>query len=279
MKRSVLALGIAAALGIVKPASSAELISFDVSGWMTFLSATGDNIGNPDSSGAPMYGKRTPINGVIDFNREQGTGIGVIAPFSFLGSGYAVTQSFSLDAIGDGDGGAGPLLLGNLTMDWNGTYSIPLSAVFDATGLLSSIGEGLHYDYGSHITTGAVPATDDYEFDFGKISYTLPIGPGPLVTTTWNTTAIGTPELGSDPSGTLPLVDDGIGGSPALTGPFPGFNFNFDFVDFATTGIIIIEECPPICGDPVVVPLPATIWLLGSGLLGLLAFSRKAAAR
>jgi len=89
---------------------------------------------------------------------------------------------------------------------------------------------------------------------------------------------VGVPTLGTNPSGTLPLVDDGIGGSPMSAGPFPGFNFNFDFMTFAVTEIIVVEGCSPVCPDPSPVPLPATIWSLGSGLLGLWGTGRKAGA-
>lgn len=47
---------------------------------------------------------------------------------------------------------------------------------------------------------------------------------------------------------------DGIPGIGMINGPFPGFNANFDFT---------------------VVPVPAAVWLFGSGLLGLIGVARR----
>ena len=83
-----------------------------------------------------------------------------------------------------------------------------------------------------------------------------------MATTTFNTTDIGTVIVGSNPSGTLPFTDDGIGGSPMKAGPFPGFNANFDITDLTITSV-----------TPV--PVPAAVWLFGSGLLGLVGVARR----
>ena len=58
------------------------------------------------------------------------------------------------------------------------------------------------------------------------------------------------------------LLSDGIGGIPMTSGPFPGFNVNFDF-----TALHITSVSP--------IPLPAATWLFGSGLLGLLGFAGR----
>ncbi|BAV33889.1 hypothetical protein SCL_1584 [Sulfuricaulis limicola] len=61
---------------------------------------------------------------------------------------------------------------------------------------------------------------------------------------------------------------DGVMGIPmASGGPFQGFNANFN------TSLNVIEcgDCPP----PPEVPVPTAVWLLGSGLLGLLGIARR----
>ena len=103
-------------------------------------------------------------------------------------------------------------------------------------------------------------------------------------TTTWNTTSIGTPALGTNPSGTLPLVTDtvvdstngdvGIGGSPMPTAPFPGFNANFDIMSMHVTGCTDTGTGTDAC-QVAAVPVPAAVWLFGSGLLGLVGIARR----
>ena len=102
--------------------------------------------------------------------------------------------------------------------------------------------------------------------------YTLPIGPGPMVTTTWDTTTIGGSActLGCNPSGTLPLIADtnvdtragdiGIGGSPMVAGPFLNYNINIDITSMQVTSVV---------------PIPAAVWLFGSGLAGLIGVARR----
>jgi len=109
--------------------------------------------------------------------------------------------------------------------------------------------------------TCATPASDDFLFG-AKASYMLPIGPSPVATTTFNTTDLGVITVGVNPSGTLPLTDDGIGGSPMKAGPFPGFNANFDF-----DNMTLISDG--------IIPVPAAVWLFSSGLLGLVGMARR----
>jgi hypothetical protein len=81
----------------------------------------------------------------------------------------------------------------------------------------------------------------------------------PLVEDTIADAAEDTAILGGDKTG--------IGGSPMLSGPFPGYNANFDVDTITITGLTIV--------DPEPVPLPAAVWLFGSGLLGLLGIARR----
>jgi hypothetical protein len=212
----------------------------------------------PNSDSTAPSGLRTPINGSLSANIDSGAGNMSLTPFSFNSSGLAFAASISLQAIGDGMGGPGTLLLGNMSFNWFGNTGIPVSIVWDAQGLFEAINSG-SLGVGSVITGGDIPASDNATF--GSVS--MPLGASPLATTTWNTTDIGLVALGTNPSGTLPLSDDGIAGSPMATSPFPAFNMNYDFTSLQVTSIVST------------VPVPAAVWLFGSGLLGLIGVAKR----
>ena len=149
-----------------------------------------------------------------------------------------------------------------MTYDWFTDVGAPLNIVWDASGLLSALSNGL--GLGALVRGGVPAAMDGYCFqNVGPMfhhpecppgrGWVARMGPIPLATTTFNTSNVGMPTLGTSPSGTLPLVDDGVGGSPQPAGLFAGVNFNFDFTELTVTAI------------PAAVPVPAAVWLFGSG--------------
>lgn len=263
LKKTAIASAVAAVttLGVAAPAS-ADIINTSYGGWFTMLNPDGTAaLVNGDASTQGMYGRRTAVSGTMSFDTSTGSGDGTMAPFSFFGSGNASATSITFQAIGDGMGGPGALVLGNMGFNWSGTTGIPTSIVLDASGFFGAMAGGLTTS--DVITGGSTGATEGFLFDFGKFSYTVPMGPGPIVTTTFNTSDIGTVGLGTNPSGTLPFTDDDIGGSPMKSGPFPGFNANFDILELHVTSVIST------------VPIPAAVWLFGSGLLGLVGMARR----
>jgi hypothetical protein len=165
------------------------------------------------------------VTGTITFDTSTVSGSATIDPFALLDETLDdpmfVATPMSLTGIGDGSGGSGTLVLGNAVYDWNGTYDIPLAIVWDAVGFFNAISAGIAGN--TTITGGAAPASDngDGAFDGGEV----------FATTTWNATNINPPvELGDNPSGTLPLVADTIGGSPIHSGPLTGASLNFDLM-------------------------------------------------
>ena len=240
--------------------ASADIITASFDGLFTLLSSGGSIITNDDNQGAPWYGQRSVINGTLNFDTSTGTGSGTIAPFSFLGSGDFSPTGITFQSIGDGGSGPGTLLLSNMSVDWNGSTGFGVSLVMDAAGFFGAVTGGLSTS-DTIAGVGALAATD--ALTFGNTGYTLPIGPSPIVSTTFNTTTItntaGTTPYGTNPSGVLPLTDDGIGGSPMPNGPFQHTNANIDITS------IHIEA---YATNPV--PVPAALWLFGSGVLGLI---------
>jgi len=263
MKKTALAAAVATAMGTAATTASADIISADWTGWFTMLNPAGTAaLNNGDAAAGGMYGWRTPVSGTMSFDTTAGTGSATVAPFSFFAAGNATATAITMQAIGDGAGNPGPLVLGNMGFNWGGTAGIPVSIVLDASGFFGAVAGGLTTtDTISGV--GALPATDGQLFG-AKLSYTLPLGPAPMATTNWNTTDIGAITVGVNPSGTLPLTDDGIGGSPMKAGPFPLFNANFDIMDVHITNV-----------DTGAIPVPAAVWLFGSGLVGLVGVARR----
>jgi hypothetical protein len=269
-KSSSLAAAVAVAINAgVVPDAKAAVYEFSIFGIFTMLASNGaytvnndlaacmepaedlDSIPNNYSGGCNRTGV---LAGTMIFDTVARTGTMTIAPFSFFGGGAATATSIDLNAnsIGSGIGGPGTLVLGNMGFDWNGTLGIPVSTVWDASGLFGSscLGKGGGLQLGDTCSgTGAIPASSDGDgaFDGGAI----------LAMTIHNTTSTPGATLGSNPSGTLPLITDttGFGGDPMITAPFSGQNANFDFLKLN----VIAIDGQGLNGPPVVssrVPAP-----------------------
>jgi len=279
LKHKVLTAAIATALGvaIIPQESSALTREFNWTGWFTMLDSNGNPLDN--TSIARGNKAQTAISGTLCYDDTGGDGCDnlcaagqtntnhgclSIQPFDFFAnppSQPATATGTFFDAIGDGSGGAGNLLLGNMLFDWNGTYGIPVSIVWDATGLLNAIAGGLVP--GDIVTgVGVAPNSDGTYSSSGYLN----LGPVPVATTSWNvtntpacglagnsTTTAGGGCLQVSPSGMLPLVADtklnanksysgpnvyGVSGIPMWDGPFAGFNANFDVVSMTLTNIV-----------------------------------------
>ena len=263
LNKTLLSAAVATALSAAVAApAQAVVIDMNYSGLFTMLDSGGTQLQNTSYPyyGDPTwgYGLRTQISGTMQFNTDTGAGSGTVNPFEFYNGGQAVASGVEMQAIGDGAGGPGSLILGAMTFSWNGS-DISTQIVLDGAGLFAempTIAVGDVYDDVSCAASGAcaLPASDGIK----KGKY--PIGPAPIATSAFNTvgqtgfgTTIGQLSLGSD---------DGIGGSPMDNGPFSGFNANFDMTSITVTGISSV-------------PVPAAVWLFGSGLLGLVGVARR----
>lgn len=265
--RTAIAAAVAVALGTaaatVPVTASASLVTADWSGLFTLLNGSGDPVMN---SSYPYYddptwgyGLRTQVSGTLSVDTDSGSGSATINAFDFF-SEYIGFSAFDLQAIGDGMGGPGTLVLGNLSFDWSANGSTPVSVVLDAAGFMGALASG--QTTGSVSGTGALPASD------GMRSGQYPIGPAPLATTSWNTNSLCTPVNSGDCLNVHPIssaitIDDGVGGSPMVDGPFVGYNMNFDITLISNLDV------------STQVPVPAAIWLFGTGLLGLAGIARR----
>lgn len=242
--------------------ANSTLYEMTYTGWFTLYDAMGNPVWNSSNPrGAPMLGWRTPVTGVGTWDDETLIATDDIDPFMVLGWLMTV-DTVVANPIGDGFGGPGNLILGNTLATWANTENIPISNVADATGIFDAIESGVAV--GDVITGGVLPATNDTYFGDTQ----LPLGIVPFASTFFNTTPVNDPvAYGDNPSGRLPLINDGIPGSTMHTLPFDGFSGGFDITQMQVSKI-----------TPTVVPVPAAIWMFISGgiaLTGLMVSNRK----
>lgn len=257
----------------------ASVITFHFTGRLTVVNPDASDI-VPDAQNAGVfdpYGYQTPITSTFTYDTSTGTGAAgsFIAPFDFFGFEDTLIYDMSMQRIDDTN-----LILGNMLVDWGPNIGLPVSMVWDASGLFGALnlasgglqvndvisgtdlirnGEVIE-DVGS-----ATPATDGFIAPFN--GYTINQGPAPLAMTTWNTTPLCVPDacLGQAVTGGTPLIADNIAGSPMLNGPFPGMNINLDLGSGNSLTVLSVSA----------VPLPPAIWLFGTGLLGFIGVSRR----
>lgn len=241
-KKTAMSAAVAVALGSSATAS-ADTINFSFTGLFTMLTSTGAPLQN---TSPPFYsdatwgsGMRTQITGTLAINDATLEGSMTIVPFAFYNGGNAVATSIAFQPIGSN------LLLGNMGFNWNGNNGIPVSLVWDGTALLSAVNVGMTGGQTLNAASAgaALPASN------GMKKSAFPIGNVPLATTTWNTTTIGGAGLGTNPSGTTPIIADVAtgtpGGSPMIAGPFTGFNANFDLQSMTVTSIVLGVDTNP----------------------------------
>jgi hypothetical protein len=233
-------------------------------------------------TGHAWYGNRTPISGTMSFDLTTGAGTGTVNPFYFFGDGptglgsvaSALGISFAtIDTVGT--------LVGAMLFSWNGgNHSV--SIVLDASGMFQNLNALMGGGPTNTISgVGALPASDGTVFGATKTStgFLLPLGASPVATKSTN--AIGCEALTLATSvnaytivrnnANIGLCDtsttDAVGGSPMSSAAFSNHNANFDISE------IHFASYTPT--PTAVIPVPAAVWLFGSGLLGLVGIARR----
>jgi hypothetical protein len=250
-KQTILSLSVATILGATAPAAQSAVIDATWNGLFTLYSAqfgqAFENTSYPYySDPAWGYGLRTQISGSLNYDTTSGTGTGTVAGFDWGNAGTWQIHDLVLQGVGDGAGGPGDLILGNFLYDWNSNVNVPGTIVWDASGMLNA---GSNPPGGLISGNGALPASNGLDLNAGHV---YPIGPSPLASTTLDSA--------------LPIVDDGVAGGVFTAGPWLGFNANIDVTSM---------QLPAVAS----IPLPASLWMFGSGLIGVLGLAgRKQAA-
>ena len=261
LKKSALSIAIGTVIGLgTVNTSQALTINMDYEGLFTLLDPTGNSIANVSKpyyyDATWNYGNRTQISGTMSFDANTGAGTGTVTPFEFFSGGPVITSDLNFQAIGDG------LILGNMNFSWRGSNTTT-NIVLDATGLFSSFANGLPpigtiIDQSFCAASGAcaTPASNNVN------KLRVQIGPVPIATSSFN--VAGSSGFGTTINQLSLGTDDGIGGSPMDNGQFSQANANFDF-----TSLTIVSN------PHYYVPIPASVWLFGSGLLALSGISRR----
>lgn len=252
-------------LALVTTVSNASVYNFTFTGVFTVLDSSGDFLVNADATTNSWSGNRTDVAGTFAFDDVAGSGTVTVDPFNFFGGGPVIFTSGATQAIGDGIGNPGNLMIGGFIYNWNGNNGLNMDLVWDVSGLFDALNMGMTAGdviSGDQVVIGgnsfpiasALPASNSVMA--GPSSF--PIGPTPMATTTFDLTG-----------GALPLITDlsGIAGSPQTTGPYLGFSASLDIGDANSMHLVSVTASA--------VPVPATVWLFGSGLLGLAGMARR----
>ena len=219
----------------------ADIVTFHFTGRLVVAGSTGDIVMNNGMT-------YTPIDASLTFDTV--TGVGSSGLSIIMNDGFFGTPATFHD-ITMAPGSQSNLLDGNVFVDWNGNNNMSLHVEWDATGLFNALEFGLQVGdviSGTNLIRGgntifdvrsATPYSDILQANDGFLLPGDLQGPAPLAAT----------------SNSLGFQD----------GPFPGIRGYFDIGSGNSLTVTSYS----------VVPVPAAVWLFGSGLVALVGFTRR----
>ena len=241
-KKIICALG----LCLLPVTSQASVINFDFTGRLVVVSG-GSNIAGP----------YTPISASLSYDTVSGIGS---SSMSIVMNDFYFGAPATFHDISMTRQAGTNLIDGSVLVDWNGTDNMELFVQWDATGLFNAIDYGLQAGdvlsgsnlYHDNDASGTFTAGDTVLADVGSVavpySDTLQLLP-------------------ADMQGATPMA--GTAASPGfLSGPFAGVQGMLDIGSGNSLHVTSVSA----------VPVPAAVWLFGSGLLGLIGVARRKAA-
>ncbi len=240
-------------LAVASSIASADIIGFDFTGRLVVADGDGNIITNNGST-------YTPIAASLTYDTVSGFGSSDLS-ITMNGDGFLgfppTFHDITLDRI-EGTN----LIDGNILVDWNGNTDMSLHIQWDATGLFNAIDFGLQV---GDTISGTTLIRDTGLFGIDEETE--------LVISPFETFDVGsaTPysdSLQLDPNnqqGPAPLAATmnslGLGSET----PFEGVRGYFDIGSGNSLHVTSISA----------VPVPAAVWLFGSGLLALVGFARR----
>ena len=223
----------------------ADIINFHFTGRLTVSDLSQNIIANPDDPNAiDLYGYQTAIGANLTYDTALGTGSTTLAfDADFWGTPVSI-HDINLNFTGDN------IIQGSMIADWNGS-SNTLETIWDASGFFNAINIEGGLQAGDRISGTNLYRNDVFMADVGSAT--------PMSDSFINPNTLMSYDLNQGPA---PLAT--IGG--VLTeGAFTGIQVH---LDIGSGNSLYVDSISAV-------PVPAAVWLFGSGLLGLIGIARR----
>lgn len=230
--------------------ASASIITFDFTGRLTVVDPNGNLFNNVNNGGW-----QTPIAATLTYDTNVGVASSTLSVS--IGDWYgspAYVHDITTSSV------TGNIIDAQYLGDWNGNNDMPALLQWDATGLINAIGYGLQV--GDKLSGNSLyrDYNNDHVYDPSEL-LTANLGSA----TPYSDTLIS--GLGIPLQGYAPLA--ATSASQGFTaGPFTGVVAYFDIGSGNSMYVTSVSS----------VPVPAAMWLFGSGLLGLFGLARRKVA-
>lgn len=241
--------------------AAATVIDFNFTGLLTVASDYNNSHTVVPNSSAGTFsdpaGYRTPIAASLVYDTNLGISsstLSITMPNFF---GYPVTiHDITTSSV------SGNLINAQLLVDWNGNYNMPTIVQWDATGLVNATSYGLQV--GDKISGNSLYRPDGnggYLLIASNLGSAQPYSDTVLQNCYTNNNGCSyVPPLQNFAPLAATSATQGL-----ISGPFPGMRTYLDIGSGNSMDVTSISS----------VPVPATLWLFGSGLLGLASFARR----
>lgn len=244
--RSLAAMGFCLA---VTGVAQADILTFDFTGRLTIVGSDGQN---------PMIIAYQPISASLSYDTANGVGSSALSMTTdtlFFGWPMRFHDITMTHQQGTN------LINGQVLVDWNATNNIQVFVQWDATGLMNAIDYGLQVGDKLSGTNLYRDANGDQVWEASE--WVADIGSAtPYSDVLMQAEGYGSHLL----QGPAPLA--ATSGSPGITDPNSPFYGIYGYFDIGSGNSMYVTSVSAV-------PVPAAVWLFGSGLLGLIGMARR----